>query len=259
MARRRRRSRLSISLFPFLSVLACVIGTLVLLITATSTQQVAAGGFDLERYERLEQEIEASRRRLAGLEDLSQELDALDTRLADVRERSAALERERAALRDAGERLAPLIETLRAHEARVQALEHELAPLAEETAAREQALRERRRVLADARIRIRPSGSGYGLDPHFVECRPEGIVYYEGLERRPREVPTHRIADHAGYRRFLRAALFRTNASVVFLIRQGGVDSCEWARGIARGERLRHGEIPLPGAGAIDFSAVDDA
>ena len=53
-----------------------------------------------------------------------------------------------------------------------------------------------------------------------------------------------------------RAAVFRTNATVIFLIRQGGVDACEWAGRVARQHRLRHGEIPLVGAGALDFSAM---
>lgn len=259
MARPRRRTRPSVSLLPFLSVLACVIGTLVLVITATATQQVASGGIDLERYERLEQEIETQRRRLSELGGLSEELAALASDLDEARARERSLEAERDADREAGTRNAPLRDALAAAEGRVKQLGRDLAPLARNAAERTQELAERRRVLSQAAIRVRPSGSGYGLDPHFVECRPEGIVYYEGLERRPVPVPTHRIAGSAGYRRFLRAAVFRTNASVVFLIRRGGVDACEWARSAAVQQRLRHGEIPLPGDGPLDFSAVNGA
>ncbi len=257
MTRPRRRTRPSVSLFPFLSVLACVIGTLVLLITATATSQVASGGVDLERYEHLEQEIEANRKRLAELSGLANELEELLTNLEETRARGIALERERAVVREAIAQHAPLLAALREDESRLRELERELAPHSEASAARAQALAERKKRLSSARIRLKPAGSGYGLDPHFVECRPEGIIYYEGLERRPVEVPTHHISASAGYRRFLRAAVFRTNATVIFLIRQGGVDAYQWASRVAQQHRLHYGEIPLVGAGALDFSAVN--
>jgi Skp family chaperone for outer membrane proteins len=259
MARPRRRNRTSVSLFPFLSVLACVIGTLVLLITASATSQVAAGGIDFERYEHLEQQIEENRRRLAELSGLAEELLQLESSLADARRRSETLERESAAVQQALARHAPLRETLRQDQLELRGLEAERLVLARAREAREKELAERKRVLSDAKIRLEPTGSGYGLDPRFVECRPEGIVYYEGLERRPVPVATHQIAASASYRRFLRAAVFQTNTTVIFLIRRGGVDACEWARGVARQHRLRNGEVPLVGDGPIDFSAVDGA
>jgi hypothetical protein len=238
-------------------VLACVIGTLVLLITATATSQVASGGVDLERYEHLEQEIEANRKRLAEFSAVASELEELASKLEETHARGIALEHEGAAVREAIAQHAPLLAALREDESRVWELERELAPHAEASASGEKALAARKkRLLSSARIRLKPSGSGYGLDPHFVECRPEGIIYYEGLERRGVEVPTHHIAGSAGYRRFLRAAVFRTNASVIFLIRQGGVDACEWAGRVARQHRLRSGRMPLVGAGALDFSAM---
>jgi len=259
MARPRRRTRPTISLFPFLSVLACVIGTLVLVITATATSQVAAGGLDFERYEHLEEEIDTNRRRLAELSGLASELEALESNLANARERAGTLEQETAALREAIVSHAPLRDALEQRETELRKLEKELAPLAAASARAEEKLAERRRKVGSARIRLKPAGSRYGLDPHFVECRPEGIVVYEGLERRPRPIATHRITSSAEYRRFLRAAVFRTNATVVFLIRRGGVDACEWARGVARRHRVRHGEIPLSSDGPLDFSAVNGA
>ena len=41
MARRRKRSELAVSLFPFISVLSCVIGTLTLMIAAAAIGEVA--------------------------------------------------------------------------------------------------------------------------------------------------------------------------------------------------------------------------
>ena len=77
MARPRKRRRPQVSLFPFLSVLACVIGALTLLIAATAVGRVASDAVDLELYERLEREIAQGRRRLAELSALVDNVETL--------------------------------------------------------------------------------------------------------------------------------------------------------------------------------------
>ena len=175
MARARHRKRTEISLFPFLSVLACTIGTLTLIITATATSQVAAGGIDIERYEQLEREIAEGRLELAAIEDLQQDLSELDSSLAGARERTAALTSQRAALGDPLAADAPQVQALRDSASRIEGLEAELATLQKQAAKQRGELDERRRKLANAPIRIRPSGSGWGLVPQFIECDETGI------------------------------------------------------------------------------------
>jgi hypothetical protein len=256
MARPRRRTRLSVSLFPFLSILACVMGTLILLITASATSQVASGGIDLERYEQLEQEIEANRRRLAELSGLSEELSDLAASLDEARAREQKLAARREELHDVLSKSVPQREALRADEARVARLERELEPLRAENTRLRGELAEREAKRGEGKIRIRPSGSGLGLEPHFVECRPEGIVLYEGLGHERREIPAHLVQSSPEYARFLRDALFRSNASVIFLIREGGVETYDEARPLAQRHRVRFGEIPLVGSGELDFGAL---
>jgi len=256
MARSRRRTRLSVSLFPFLSILACVMGTLILLITASATSQVASGGIDLERYEQLEQQIETDRRRMAELSGLSDELSSLAAGLDEARAREQKLSKEHQELADVLSKTGPQRESLRADEARVARLERELEPLRSGNAHLRDELGQRDAQRGEGKIRIRPSGSGLGLEPHFVECRPEGIVLYEGLGRERREIPAHLVQSSPEYARFLRNALFRSNASVIFLIREGGVDTCGEARPLALRHRVRFGEIPLVGGGELDFGAL---
>lgn len=258
MGRPRRRTRPSVTLFPFLSILACVMGTLILVITASATSQVASGGIDLERFEQLEAQIDADRRRLAELSALQEELAALAAGLERESAREQTLGAELHTRRDAlaGDR--PRRDALRADEARVAGLEGELVPLRAENARLREALERRGRARGAGRIRIRPSGSGLGLEPHFVECRPEGIVLYEGLDRTRREIPAHRVASSPAYARFLRETLFRSNASVIFLIREGGVGTCDEARPLAQRHRVRFGEIPLVGSGELDFGGLRD-
>jgi hypothetical protein len=255
VGRRRKRNRPSVSLFPFLSVLACVIGVLTLLIAATAIGQIAAtDAIDLEQYERLEREIARGSRQLAELTALSEEVQTLSAQIeTEQRERSALASDARRA-RDALERNAPLRQKLAVEEDRLQTLERELASLRAEAADRGEELAKYQAALASAPILIQPSGSGYGLEPHFAECRSDGLILYEGLERRKTHVALHRIGTSAEYRRFLRTVRNRQGATAIFLIRPGGVPACRQASIQARG--VRHGEIPLQGEGELDFSQL---
>jgi len=257
MARARRRSRTEISLFPFLSVLACTIGALTLIITATATSQVAAGGIDIEHYERLEREIGAGRLELAAFELLEREEAELEVRLEQARQRADALAGERAALGEALSPDDPLNQALRNGETRVETLERELDELAASSETLRGEIDERRKRLANAPIRIRPSGSGFGLVPRFVECRRDGIVLYESPDWQGRRIPTVLAATSPELTRFLQRAKFQQAGTVVLLVREGGVTAHDVVS--ARADRLgvRSGRMPVAGDGPLDFSAVD--
>jgi hypothetical protein len=257
VARPRRRDRTVVSLFPFLSVLACVIGVLTLMITATAIGQiVAADAIDLERYERLEGEIVEGRRQLAGLTALEEEVGDLEKMVAAARSDEEQLEANGARVRDALERSAPLREELSAKEERIAALESELSSVAAAAGSRRAELDEQAKKRAAVPILIKPSGTGYGLEPHFAECTEDGLIVYEGPERRPVHVYAHRIARSAEYRRFLRRVRMRTGSTVIFLIRPGGVPVYDRASQEATRGGVRHGKIAIHGDGKLDFSAM---
>jgi predicted RNase H-like nuclease (RuvC/YqgF family) len=257
VARARRRRRTEVSLFPFLSVLACTIGALTLIITATATSQVAAGGIDIERYERLEREIAAGRLELAALELLEREQAELAARLDEAGRRADALAGERAAL---GEPLAPddpLSRSLRDGTSRVEALERELAERKQRSARLRGEVDARRKRLANAPIRIRPSGSGFGLAPRFIECRRDGIVLFESPDWKGRRIPTVLAATSPELTRFLQRAKFQEAGTVIFLVREGGVTAHDVAAARASRLGVRSGRMPVAGDGPLDFSAVD--
>lgn len=257
MARARRRKRTEISLFPFLSVLACTIGTLTLIITATATSQVAAGGIDIERYEQLEREIAEGRLELAAIEDLQQDLSELDSSLAGARERTAALTSQRAALGDPLAADAPQVQALRDTASRIEGLEAELATLQKQAAKQRGELDERRRKLANAPIRIRPSGSGWGLVPQFIECDETGIVLYEAPDWKGRRIPTYLVSTSPELTRFLQRVKFDDAGTVIFLIRPGGVAAHDAASARASRLGVRGGRMPVDADGPLDFSAVE--
>jgi len=257
VARARRRAQISVSLFPFLSILACVIGALTLLITASAIGQVATDTIDLEHYEKLERNIARDREQLAKLSALSEELATLDADILRSRDEKQRMRGEKDRARKQLQRSAPLREELRIASLELESLEAQLQRVDAEVLARTLELESTGASLVDSPIVIQPTGSGYGLDPHFTECRAEGLVLYEGAERRPTEVNAKNVTTSAHLRRFLRRVRGRPAATLVFLIRPGGVHVCTDARRMAREMRITSGEIPVPGEGAFDFSSVD--
>lgn len=257
MARARRRAQTSVSLFPFLSVLACVIGALTLLITAAAIGQVATDTVDLEHYQKLERSITRDREQLATLSTLSEELATLDADILLGRDEKRGMSEAWRRALDQLQASAPLREEVRVASLALQGLKEQLRGLDAEVRARRRELERARAARAETSILIQPTGSGYGMDPHFAECRGEGLVLYEGSERRPAEVNASNVSTSALFRRFLRRVRGREAATLVFLIRPGGVHVCADARRMAGEMRIAYGEIPVPGEGAFDFSSVD--
>lgn len=252
MARARRRNRTEPSLFPFLSILACVIGALALLITSQAVGQIAAPAVDVDRYEGLEARIERDRQALAGLRTLAEEVAALEAEISEARAEQQRLEAELGPDISTG---APLRARLEEIGSRNSALERELELLAE--GARERASElEAREARPEAAVRVRPSGSGKGLSPYFVECRRQGLRLH--TQTHTIDVPAHRISTSAEFRRFVRSVAQRDKATVIFLIRPGGVAAREVALRSIREARLRTAEIPVPGDGPLDLSAFED-
>jgi hypothetical protein len=251
MAKLRDRD-LASSLFPFLSVLACVIGTLALLIASLAMNQVAEG--------------------LRALDPEAPAPPELETQRAAVR----ALEHKLAAARDVGAERAALQAELRAlgiAPSTAAARQHVAARLSSAQLARRlEALQREARELDDAlvgisralerpldrgeagTIRIHPQGRGEALRPFFVECRSEGLrIYYEDLDD-SLFLDRKSVRGQSQFEVFLRRARSIGNHTVVFLIRPDGVETYDWAVVTATNMSVRHAKLPLPGPGAIEFA-----
>ncbi len=249
MARARRKNRLEPSLFPFLSILACVIGALALLITTQAVGQIAAESIDVDHYEELEERIASDRQALAGLQALVEEVESLGSELDAEHKVLAALEEQ---LGSDAVAAAPLRQRLDQVGRRNSALERELALLGKGARKRASALNARREA-QDAPLRVRPSGSGVGLVPHFIEARREGLrLYtYAGIV----DVPALYIPTNADFRNFVRGAGQRRGATVIYLLRPGGVANYELAIKSLYGATFRSAVMPIPGEGPLDLSA----
>ena len=255
MPRPRKRSATALSLFPFLSILACIIGTLTLLITATAIGEIADPVDETLHAERLaeNQEKRAEVSRLAKLADDTASLEAANA--AAEAERSELATR-RSELGHLPDRVRPLRAALTRAESRVDELRGQLEASLAEQSSLEDRYRRRRDRQERSPIALEPAGSGRNLVPHFIECRSDEIVLYDGPDRRPRQVPRTRIATSLELRDFLGRVRATREASAILLNRPSGVASCRAVEQQATLHRARHGRMPIPETGDLDFSRV---
>lgn len=245
----------AVSLFPFLSVLACVIGTLTLMIMA-----LALGQMDTEEVSNAEDHENAKRQLARAQQDIKEliaKVGDLDVSLRELTD--ARAEKDELTVRfmqltedmpekpeqvDVSQRLADL-----------QQMEEELAELEKQLAALEEELAKRTAPPEEAVVMIRPGGTGVDIDPTFVECRSDSIVIYEN--KKPKRIPKSQIATDEAYRKLLDAVAGNKNRSVIFLIRDDAIGTYTAARNVAREKYARNGKLPVIGHGKLDLSMFE--
>jgi cell division protein FtsB len=265
MARRRRKTKVTISLFPFLSILACVIGTLTLMITALALGQMDTDEMASElKLDYLKRQIARSR---AHIEELKKKLEAIESgadellkQLADAQVEYERLKRLRDSLLDrADEKVEPEIDVPvvdeEKHKKRIAQMQEELQTQEERKKELAAELEERGKPPEEAEVIIRPGGSGVDLEPTFVECAASGVVVYEGEE--PWRVRRADLATDEKFLALLDRVADRPNATVVFLVRDDALGTYYAARNLARSHYARNGKLPVIGHGKIDLSMFE--
>jgi hypothetical protein len=242
------------SLFPFLSVLACVIGTLTLLIAALAIGQVAESLLDAEANPDhaavLEAEravLRASQATLADAERVAEELDAAaaELRALGVQPDQSESARKRAVeKRRSAAQLAKLVRRLEKESNQLDGTIHgvEIELVSDKSSDENRP------------IRILPHGSARPLQPFFVECRAEGVRVYQKNLRDSLYYARESLDDVSRFRAFLQRVRSVREGTVIFLIRPDGVDSYIWASGQSGRLYVRHAKLPLPGQGDLEFA-----
>jgi hypothetical protein len=255
VAARRPQREVESSLFPFLSVLACVIGTLTLLIAALAVGQVAESLLDSEAVDpAMHQELAAERALVRRIEGNIADADRVSEELA-----AAAAE-----LRGMG--IAP--EADEATRRRTVAARLEAAKLARRLAALEKRVAETGVLITGVRadlvaehpdrdgrpIRILSHGKSRKLHPFFVECREAGVRIWNKDLNDSAYLARESLDDVSAFRAFLQRVRAVQNATVIFLIRPDGVKTYNWAVGQGGRAYVRHAKLPLPSHGELEFA-----
>ncbi len=263
MARPRGTDENPVSLFPFLSILACVIGTLILLIASVSITQMESDPEEelverVEEFEELDkqrQEMEAELEKLQP--DLSQ-LDQLRARLELLRQQAEKLRQERqktvqenkelqdklAQLDEARKKLLEQIEKLTPRQTEQETT---IAQLLEE-------IQQRRLVNAAPTVRVEPGEhtAKRGNQPVFVEIDKDGLILDpDGQKTR---VPAAAIRSDANFKKLLDSMAGNYDKVLVFLIRENGYRLFATAEYTARYNNVMVTKLPILGDGQLDLS-----
>ena len=264
---RRRHKPLSVSLFPFLSVLACVIGVLTLMIAGLALAQI-----DPQSVEQAEQEMEEAQERADEMEQIQGQLrvkrgeanevknliaqaQAIRDQLQAARDELKKLEQQRSKRLSQDALSVKLLAQAKRLRDRIAQLEIELKALLEKIKELEAELAKRKTPPKEATVRIQPGGSGTNLKPTFIECDGGTIVIYDGPA-------PHRVRrdDMPKDKRFL-ALLDRIaddeKRTIVFLVRENATYTYYRARDEARRRYARNGKLPVAGRGKIDLSIFE--
>lgn len=273
MASRRQDSGETLNLFPFLDIVSCLIGVLVLLIVLlVISQKGNTGGRTMEEIqmaedyvetkkeiEKREKENQILKEKLAVLEKIEQELEEQIQRFVklrrlvdsskEVQERNAEIGLQ---LQKELDDLIVEIEGLKKQQAASKQEIEELMAMIEE-----------RKISKDREpppVQVQPSGSGMAKDSkvYFIEAASGGLKLlqpWEGsdedyrLSARPETV----VADHA-FNHFLLELQKDPNSLILFLIRDDGYGAYNNGAGRAESDyNIRTGKLPIPGRGQLQL------
>lgn len=263
MGRRPREDDDAISLFPFLSILACVIGTLTLMIAA-----MALGQLDPEAVADAEKQIEEAEARaekhteaMAAIEvvdveanklrALIAEAEAVRQQLARARAELKALEAESAKMTGTDAASAKLLAEANRQRERIKQLEAQLPEMKAELDKLKAELAKLDKPPPPAQVRIEPGGSGAKIDPYFVECDRGGVVLLDGDGAR---IPRGDLTGSPVFAKAMEAVRKRERGVMIFLVRPDGVYTYNTASDVARVNQTRNGKLPVSGQGEIDLS-----
>jgi len=271
MARRAKEQGDILSLFPFLSILTCLIGTLTMLIALLAMQQVNKSEVDAAKIKESEQERIIAETRLRDYKALKDKLQKDKLSISAVKKLLKELEERRKTLLEEMERLLKE-KALRMDEiakrskaaSKAEELMGELSRFKDkitkvtlEIDRVKKEIAEKTAVLATkskksvSTVMVRPSGSTTGLKPTFVECTKDAVVIYdpEGTKRIPASV----LKTDQAYNGLLGRVKANEQTTIIFLVRSEGIWTFRNASLQADAVGTRFGKLPIVGDGVLDL------
>ena len=212
---KKKKNDLQVSLFPFLSILACVLGILTLMIMGVVVSQVSDDAVNQkieEAFESDESFNDKMEEEKAAIEKLKNEINEIrsnpakkiDPKKKDkLREQIASLEKKKKLISAQNKKQSEMAADLKKAEAKMS---EEMAKLTKELAQAEDEWEKMEDPSKLVKMVVKQSGSGAGgdLEPTFIECRSEGIRVYKGKDV-DFEVKTGAIAKDPKFQNLVKA------------------------------------------------------
>lgn len=272
MARRAKEQGDILSLFPFLSILTCLIGTLTMLIALLAMQQVNKTEVDAAKIKESEQERIIAETRLRDYKALKDKIQKDKLSISAVKKLLKELEDKRKTLLEELERLIKekalrVNEIAKRNKAASKAEElmgelnrskDKIAKVTAEMDRVKKEIAEKTAVLSTktkksvSTVMVRPAGSMTGLKPTFVECTKDTLVLYEpaGAKR----VPSSLLKTDQAFNGLLGTVKANEQTTIIFLVRSEGIGTFRNASLQADAIGARYGKLPIVGDGVLDLS-----
>lgn len=259
-----RGNRVQLSLFPFMSVLACTIGALTLLLLSLSLTSVGAPGLSRETAPETSSDVrpEPPDGITSGSKPLEDRRDAIERAEATWAALDRALEARGLPAGSDLERLRGALEDVERRERSLETLEQIEARMAEIRRTQEsvetsiEVLESRRQTLP---ILIDPTGLSRDQKPFFMECDGGGLTAHRATDDLEYFIPLDAVGSHGDFNRYLRRIRATPGALLVLLVRPGGVEAMDRAAELARAAGVRVARMPLPGDGELDWRLLREA
>lgn len=269
MAKRKKDDGATVNLFPFLSILVCIIGCLTLIIVVVNLMAMGKGeGRTSEEVERAQEFIVLKKEK----EDKQKQLDKLKLEIENIIQKN----RDTIDVRDKLARLKEMLDNQETIDASREELIAKFNILSESTKKLEQdkvrldaAIKIKEEEIAKrklppkaASLRVRPSGSSGNRRPNFVEISEAGIYLHKSLSKEPEAIPIASINQSEEFIKLLDLVAGDSSQSLVFLVRGNEGAAAAHAKvndvvatyNQGKEERAIPGKLPLPSEGKVDLS-----
>jgi hypothetical protein len=244
MAKTRKDSDPAISLFPFLSILACIIGTLILILAGMVLGQIGKGSA-YKKIKELEKEKEEILRESKELQPMLYKVKNLENSLKERQKQ--AQEKGLPPSPDEIEKVLELLKAKMALDPQVQDLENELKRAEKEHKQIEDQLQKTERGII--RLQQEQEGLGKGL-PNYIECRANEL-FIPSLET---SIPKMDISGNNTFNSHIEYVKRQKDYSILLLIRPSGVETFKEAERVIKNSKANYGYVPVPEEGDIEYT-----
>lgn len=269
MARARKSEGSSVNLFPFLSILICIIGglTMIIVILQLIAMQQVEGREpeDVERareFVQMEKIKEEDQKKLDDLRQLIEEMIQVNQSTLANMERLRLLKD----LLENQEKLDVSREELMTKFALLQQTNKQLdidhTELLAQIEKLKKEIEERKLPPEAARLQVRPTGSGANTIPYFVEIASKTILIHHSLSEPPIEIPSASLGQSEEFNKLLETIKAAGDRRLIFLVRGDDSSMANLAKANSvvssfksrTGAKFIPGKLPLPGDGKVDLS-----
>jgi hypothetical protein len=263
---RRKKEDAQVSLFPFMSILASLIGILTLMISISmqineqkkqgqteedlarakenKTLKIQAKKLE-EEIKKLKEKAEKELKAQSEMQKLQEQLKKLEEK--EIPDADASPEQLRQLINMANQEAVDMKKAQPVLNKEVERLKAELAKLKEIPPPKEF-------------VKISPPKMGSSIPRNlwFVECNGTGLVIRGPNDSEIRVTPVEAIPNNLDYLELCTKIekMGKANAMMVFLVRTDGNNAYDWAAGVAESKfGIRLGRIPVAHNAPIDLSA----